>query len=133
MAKALAGLGGAAELLQRRAEIAQRLYVERPQLDGAINVADMLAAAENRPELKAPLGAAGDIGAQILFAVREEMALTLSDAVMRRTSIGQLGAPSRDALEAASRIMAGELLWSEERRRSEIASLAPWFQTREAA
>src|SRR5262249_38852047 len=38
---------------------------------------DMLEAANNRPELRAPLGAAGDIGAQVLYAVREEMALTL--------------------------------------------------------
>ncbi|MBV9902940.1 MAG: hypothetical protein JO346_00005, partial [Alphaproteobacteria bacterium] len=46
---------------------------------------EMLAEANNRPELRAPVGSAGDIGAQVLFAVREEMALTLADVVMRRT------------------------------------------------
>ena len=70
---------------------------------------------------------------EIVFAVREEMALTLSDAVMRRTGIGQFGPPAPEALDAASKLMAKELEWSEDRRQSEIASLSPWFQTREAA
>jgi glycerol-3-phosphate dehydrogenase len=94
---------------------------------------DMLAAANNRPELRQTIGSAGDIGAQVLFAVREEMALTLADVVMRRTCIGQVGAPSSAVLDAASRIMAAELAWDEERRVREVGSLAPWFQTREAA
>ena len=33
--------------------------------------------------------------AQIGFALREEMALTLEDMVMRRTGIGQFGPPSK--------------------------------------
>ncbi len=94
---------------------------------------DVLSETNNRPELRATIGNAGDIGAQIVFAVREEMALRLSDAVMRRTCMGQVGLPSRDALESASGIMAAELGWSEERRQNEVASLAPWFKTREAA
>ena len=53
----------------------------------------MMAAANNRPELRAPLSPTGDIGAQVLFAMREEMASTLEDVVMRRTGIGQLGYP----------------------------------------
>jgi glycerol-3-phosphate dehydrogenase len=94
---------------------------------------DMLAEANNRPELLAPIGAAGDIGAQVLFAVREEMALTLADVVMRRTCMGQIGAPSQAALEAVAAIMAAELGWDEARRAREIASLGGAFATREAA
>lgn len=94
---------------------------------------DMLQAADNRPELRAPVGKAGDIGAQVLFAVREEMAVTLADVVMRRTCMGQIGAPPPAALEAAAKIMAGELGWSAERQAAEIESLAPTFATREAA
>ncbi len=128
------GIGRFAEFLVRQKnDYPDQAGIEHLARMYGTRLPDMLAAAGNRPELKAPLGAAGDIGAQVLFAVREEMALTLSDAVMRRTSIGQLGAPPRDVLEAASRIMAAELHWSEERRQSEIASLAPWFRTREAA
>ena len=40
-----------------------------------------------------PLNQSGDTMAQVLFAMREEMALTLEDMVMRRTGIGQFGAP----------------------------------------
>ena len=94
---------------------------------------DMLAEANNRPELRDIIGNAGDIGAQVLFAVREEMALTLADVVMRRTCMGQVGAPPREALETASKIMAAELGWDEARRAREIASLSPAFTTREAA
>ncbi|HEY0300199.1 MAG TPA: FAD-dependent oxidoreductase, partial [Rhizomicrobium sp.] len=94
---------------------------------------DMLGQANNRPELRGAIGGAGDIGAQVLLAVREEMALTLADVVMRRTCMGQVGAPSPAALEAAAAIMAAELGWDADRRTREIAALAPAFATREAA
>jgi glycerol-3-phosphate dehydrogenase len=94
---------------------------------------DMLSEANNRPELRATLGAAGDIGAQIAFAASEEMAMTLADVVMRRTCMGQVGLPSREALEAAAKIMASALGWDDARQAREIASLAPMFATREAA
>jgi len=97
------------------------------QLYGS-NLPRMLAEANNRPELREPLGKTGDIGAQVLFAVREEMALTLDDAIMRRTGIGQLGQPDAATLEAAARIMGAELGWDEARRTREVASVAPRFQ-----
>ncbi len=84
----------------------------------------MLAAAGNRPDLLQPLGVTGDIGAQVLFAIREEMALTLSDVVTRRTGIGQLGKPSADVLARTADIMAAELNWNTERRTREIESVA---------
>lgn len=87
----------------------------------------------NRPDLGAGVGQNGDIAAQIVLAAREEMALTLCDAVMRRTGIGQFGPPPRSALDAASKVMAVELGWNEDRRIREIDALLPWFETREAA
>jgi glycerol-3-phosphate dehydrogenase len=93
----------------------------------------MLAEAGNRPDLLEPLGNAGDIAAQVVFAAREEMAMTLSDVVMRRTGIGQFGPPGAKAIERASRLMADELGWNEERRLREVTSLVPCFETREAA
>lgn len=83
----------------------------------------MLAEAGNRPDLLQPLGLTGDIGAQVLFAIREEMALTLADVVTRRTGIGQLGKPSADVLARTADIMATELGWSAERRAREIESV----------
>ena len=96
-------------------------------------LAAMLAQAGNRPELRGAIGAAGDIGAQVPFAVREEMALTLADVAMRRTCMGQIGRPPLAALETAARLMADELGWSASRQADEIASLAPVFALREAA
>ena len=75
----------------------------------------------------APLGPSGDTLAQIHFAVREEMALTLEDAVMRRTSLGQFGPPPDLAKVAGA--MAALLGWDRARTRAEIDSLAHLFRT----
>lgn len=58
--------------------------------------------------------------AQILFAVREELAQKLSDVVLRRTELGTAGCPSESSLKEASIIMAEELDWDEAKRKSEI-------------
>ncbi len=52
-----------------------------------------------------------EIPAQIRHAVRNEMALTLEDALMRRTGIGVLGDPGDAVLRRACGIMARELGW----------------------
>jgi glycerol-3-phosphate dehydrogenase len=80
-----------------------------------------------------PMGPSGDIPAQIVFAARAEMAMTLADAVMRRTSLGQLGRPDEGVLQAAADIMAAELGWNEDRKAREIESLAPYFSFRETS
>jgi glycerol-3-phosphate dehydrogenase len=79
----------------------------------------------------AALGTSGDTAAQITFAVTSEMALTLEDVVMRRTALGQFG-PFPN-LTAVAGIMAGLLGWDDARTRAEIESLAPLYQTRDAA
>jgi glycerol-3-phosphate dehydrogenase len=85
--------------------------------------------ASARPELRALLSSSGDIGAQVLYAVRQEMAMTLDDAVMRRTGIGQLGDPGAASLRAAADLMARELDWDDARRDREIESVARNFRT----
>jgi glycerol-3-phosphate dehydrogenase len=77
------------------------------------------------------LGEGGDTPAQIAFAVKEEMALSLEDVVMRRTCLGQFGPPAN--LEKIAALMGGMLGWDEARKAREIASLAPLYRTREAA
>lgn len=81
-------------------------------LSGAMKLTDLM-----------PLGPSQDVPAQVTFALREEMALTLEDMVMRRTSLGQFGRPSAKALELVSALMAAALGWSEEKRQAEIAGL----------
>ena len=68
----------------------------------------------------APMNVSGDVPAQILFSVREEMALTLEDLVMRRTSIGQFGKPAPELLAQLAAMMGTELGWSPARHQSEI-------------
>ena len=74
--------------------------------------------------LAQPIGANCPVlGAEIVFAVREEMAVHLTDALLRRTDAGSAGHPGADAVENAARVMGDILGWSDERRREEIAAV----------
>ena len=59
--------------------------------------------------------------AEVLHAVREEMALSLADIVLRRTPLGTFGHPGRGALETCAAIAGGALAWDAERQTREIA------------
>jgi glycerol-3-phosphate dehydrogenase len=61
------------------------------------------------------------IKAEVVHAVRNEMAVKLADVVLRRTDIGSAEYPGDAALTEAARIMAGELGWSEDIIESEIS------------
>lgn len=76
-----------------------------------------------------PLNKSGDTPAQVAFAVKEEMALTLEDVVMRRTGIGQFGPPTAQVLEKVAGQMALHLGWDEGKKAAEIASLDPLYRT----
>jgi glycerol-3-phosphate dehydrogenase len=71
--------------------------------------------------------------ASVQDAIRDEMALTLTDVVMRRTDIGVFGPPPRETLDSVSREMAVALGWNEEKRLAEVASLARIYRTQDAA
>ncbi len=64
---------------------------------------------------------------EVFHAVREEMALTLSDVVFRRTAMGAEARPSDAELAAAAAIMAAELGWDDPRRKHEIGSVLEAF------
>ena len=66
----------------------------------------------------------GDLETRTREAVREEMALTLPDAVLRRLDLGTAGPPPPADLDLVCRTMAAELAWDPERERSERAALA---------
>jgi len=59
----------------------------------------------------------------IVHAVREEMAVKLSDVVYRRTDIGAFPGPTRGVVEAAASQMAGELGWELTRQGEEIEAV----------
>jgi glycerol-3-phosphate dehydrogenase len=72
----------------------------------------VLACADGRPELLQPLSPeAPVIGAEVVHAVRHEMAMTLEDVVLRRTDLAARGAADAPALAAVGRLMAEALGW----------------------
>lgn len=94
----------------------------------------VIARAEADPTLKAPLGAdRPDIGAEVVHAVRAEMARTLDDVIFRRTGLGTLGHPGTDCLAAAARLMAEELDWDAEETARQIAAVEYRFSVWETA
>jgi glycerol-3-phosphate dehydrogenase len=66
----------------------------------------------------------GDLGSRALAAVRDEMALTLPDAVLRRLDLGTAGPPSPADLDVVCGVMTGELAWDDARARREREALA---------
>ena len=67
-----------------------------------------------------PLSALAPGREEIVRAVREEMAVKLTDAVFRRTGLGTFPGPERSAVELAARAMAAELGWNSGRQKEEI-------------
>lgn len=61
-----------------------------------------------------------EIGAQVVHAVRAEMAVALGDVVLRRTGLGTLGNPGEAALMAAARFMGGLLGWDRAERLRQV-------------
>ena len=75
-------------------------------------------------EERAPLGAACAVTVgEARHAVRQEMAVKLSDVLLRRTEAGSAGWPGDDAVAAAARVAAAELGWPPQRVETEVAEL----------
>ena len=111
-AAAAADLPGAARLYERSA------------------VARMTALIDERPELGRSLAPHVPVtGAQVLEAVRHEMALSLEDVVLRRTDLGTIGYPGDLAVRAVAGLMQQEFDWSETRVDEEIESVRRYFET----
>ena len=95
---------------------------------------DVLDLAADRPEWRTRLAKDSPvIGAELVHAARKEMALTLADAVLRRTPLGALGDPGEVALERAAAIVGTERRWSDDRRRNEIAEVQRFYRGPERA
>lgn len=91
---------------------------------------EVLALANDRPELKKRVAKGLPvIGAELLFAARHEMAITLADAMIRRTPVGSLGYPGDEALARAAAIVGGELRWTEDRQAAEMAAVRSFYGT----
>jgi glycerol-3-phosphate dehydrogenase len=89
---------------------------------------EILALCKDQPDLIGRVAEGSPvIGAELVWAVRHEMAMTLADAVVRRTPLGALGYPGDMAVDRAADLVAGVLGWSHDRRRSEVAALRRFY------
>lgn len=61
----------------------------------------------------------GEILAEVVFAIRNEMARSLSDIVLRRTGIATLGSPGDAVLRKVAAVAARELGWDDARMEQE--------------
>ena len=64
-------------------------------------------------------------------AVREEMAVHLTDTVLRRLDLGAAGTPTPDEVETVLAVMAAALGWDEAARRDERAALDAFYAQRQ--
>lgn len=62
----------------------------------------------------------GEIMAEVVYAVRKEMALSLSDIMLRRTGMGTLGYPGDELTNEIGEIAGAELGWDSEKVSLEI-------------
>ena len=90
---------------------------------------DVLEDGSDQPSGQARLSDSSPVvGAEIAWAARREMALTLADAVIRRTPLGALGYPGDAAAQRAASIMGSVLGWTAERRTQELDNLRRFYQ-----
>ena len=84
--------------------------------------------AHRHKDLNTKLNTDGELLAQVKYAIQEEMALTLSDIIFRRTGIGLLGHPGKDIIEKIAQLAAKELKWSEDKMVEEIRTVNHKFE-----
>jgi glycerol-3-phosphate dehydrogenase len=66
-------------------------------------------------------------GAEVVYAIRNEMAMRLSDIVIRRTGLGAAGHPGREAVAACATLAASQLGWNEQRVNDEISAVEAFY------
>ena len=86
-----------------------------------------MALAETDASLLQRIGSTDTIAAEIVYAVREEMALTLTDVVTRRTGLGTAGHPGRECARCAAAVMQRELGWDGARVSEELEALERFY------
>jgi len=85
---------------------------------------DLLELADTEPPLHKPIDAEKTVlAAEVVFAIREEMARTLIDIVHRRLMLGLNADQGRPLYEMVAAIAAGEFGWNDDERHAQITAL----------
>lgn len=91
----------------------------------------VLELAEDGPRLREPVSPDGrTILAQVVYAVRHEMALTLADVLFHRTGLGFRGYPGDARVNLCARVMAEELGWDASRLTLELQAVKEAYRRR---
>jgi len=69
-----------------------------------------------------------NVGAEVIHAIRHEMACTLADIVIRRSELGAAGHPGAEIVAKIAAIAAEELEWDADRRNREIAAVDRFYR-----
>ena len=88
--------------------------------------------AEN-PTWAETLGGSTTLKAEVVHAVRQEIAQKLSDVVFRRTDLGTVGHPGEEALHSCAAVMSAELGWNPQRVNQEMAEVSGIYTARSPA
>lgn len=94
--------------------------------------AEVLELTRERRRLATPYPGTSVLPAQVVHAVRREMAVTLEDLVLRRTDLGTAEAPAAPVLAAVASDVAREAGWNDARTAAEIDAVREFFALRGA-
>ena len=67
------------------------------------------------------------VGAEIVYVIRHEMAVHLTDVVIRRTGLGAAGHPGAEIVKSCARLAARELGWDAARMSEEMAAVDAFY------
>ncbi|HEX2028965.1 MAG TPA: glycerol-3-phosphate dehydrogenase [Nitriliruptorales bacterium] len=116
---AVGDFGRFAARFRRRTDL-PAAAVERILTVYGCRVHDVLALAEDDGRLGQPVGDCGLLGAEVLHALRHELAETIADVIFRRSMIGLEPDNGASAAEPAARLAAEHLGWDRARVRTEL-------------
>ena len=68
------------------------------------------------------------VGAEVIHAIRDEMACTAADIAIRRTELGAASHPGEAIVRAIAAIAAEELGWDADRRNREVAAVDAFYR-----
>jgi glycerol-3-phosphate dehydrogenase len=69
-----------------------------------------------------------NVGAEVIHAIRDEMACTLADIAIRRSELGAAGHPGQEMVTAMAAVAAEELGWDADRRNREVAAVDAFYR-----
>ena len=91
---------------------------------------EVIRAAEKKKHLRVICEEFRDVWAQVFYATRCEMAVSLSDVLFRRTGLCTLGNPGTEVIEEVADVMAKELKWKKAVKHAEIEKALDVFTVR---